>query len=54
LASIYKTQSLFNTSIVSENGQITIPKETMEKLGIFKGDKLILDLKKAKILISKS
>ena len=54
MASIYKTQALFNTSIVSENGQITIPKEIWEKLGIAKGDKLILDLKEDKIIIIKS
>jgi len=52
LASIYKTQVLFKTSIVGENGQITIPKETMAKLGIAKGDKLILDLKKNKEIIT--
>ena len=41
------------TSIVSENGQITIPKEIREKLGTAKGNKLILDLKENKIIITK-
>jgi len=34
--------------------QVTIPKEIREKLGIAKGDKLILDLKENKIIITKS
>ena len=35
-------------------GQIIISKEIREKLGIAKGDKLILNLKENKIIITKS
>ena len=39
---------------VSEKGQITIPREIQELLGIKKGDKLILTAKNEKILIQKA
>ena len=39
---------------VSEKGQITLPREIQELLGIKKGDKLILTAKNEKILIQKA
>jgi len=45
---------IIGTSIISEKGQITIPKEIREKLGIVKGDRLIFDLKDDVIIIRKS
>jgi len=50
----YKQKEIINNSIVSEMGQIIISKEIREKLGIAKGDKLILNLKENKIIITKS
>jgi len=45
---------IINVSIISEKGQITIPKEIRDKLGLRKGDKLVFDLKNDKIIITKS
>ena len=41
-------------SIISEKGQVTIPKEIRDKLGIIQGDRLIFDLKDDLIIIRKS
>ncbi len=38
---------------VSEKGQITIPKEVRDRLGILKGDKLIVYLKDNEIILKK-
>ena len=45
---------IIGTSSISEKGQITIPKEIRDKLGIMQGDRLIFDLKGNKIIIRKS
>ncbi len=45
---------IIGTSSISEKGQITIPKEIRDKLGIMQGDRLIFDLKGNKIIIQKS
>jgi len=45
---------IVGTSIITEKGQITIPKEIRDKLGIVKGDRLIFDLKDDLIIIKKS
>ena len=45
---------IVGTSVITEKGQITIPKEIRDKLGIVKGDRLIFDLKDDLILIKKS
>ena len=45
---------IIGTSSISEKGQITIPKEIRDKLGIMQGDRLIFDLKGDKIIIRKS
>ncbi|KKM21432.1 hypothetical protein LCGC14_1635500 [marine sediment metagenome] len=45
---------IIGTSIISEKGQVTIPKEIREKLGIVQGDRLIFDLKDDLIVIKKS
>ncbi|MGQ4874623.1 MAG: AbrB/MazE/SpoVT family DNA-binding domain-containing protein [Promethearchaeia archaeon] len=44
---------IIGISTISEKGQITIPKEIRDKLGIVQGDKLIFDLKGDKIIIRK-
>ncbi len=44
---------IIGTSIISEKGQVTIPKEIREKLGIVQGDRLIFDLKDDLIVIKK-
>jgi len=38
---------------VSEKGQITIPKEVRDRLGILKGDKIIVYLKDDEIILKK-
>jgi len=38
---------------VSEKGQITIPKEVRDRLGILKGDKIIVYLKDNEIIMKK-
>ncbi len=38
---------------VSEKGQITIPKEVRDRLGILKGDKIIVYLKDDEIIMKK-
>ena len=38
---------------VSEKGQITIPKEVRDRLGISKGDKIIVYLKDDEIILKK-
>lgn len=38
---------------VSEKGQITIPKEVRDRLGILKGDKLIVYFKDNEIILKK-
>ena len=45
---------IVGTSIISEKGQVTIPKEIRDKLGIVQGDRLIFDLKGDMIIIKKS
>ncbi len=45
---------IIGTSIISEKGQVTIPKEIREKMGIVQGDRLIFDLKDDLIVIKKS
>ena len=45
---------IFGTSIISEKGQVTIPKEIRDKLGIIQGDRLIFDLKGNEIIIKKT
>ena len=44
---------IIGTSIISEKGQVTIPKEIRDKLGIVQGDRLIFDLKDDLIVIKK-
>ena len=44
---------IVGTSIISEKGQVTIPKEIRDKLGIIQGDRLIFDLKGNEIIIKK-
>ncbi len=45
---------IIGISSISEKGQITIPKEIRDKLGIMQGDRLIFNLKGDKIIIRKS
>ncbi len=45
---------IVGTSIISEKGQVTIPKEIRDKLGIIQGDWLIFDLKEDTIIIRKA
>jgi AbrB family looped-hinge helix DNA binding protein len=45
---------IIGTSIISEKGQITIPKEIRDKLGIVQGDRLVFDLKGNEIIIKKT
>mgnify|MGYP006283758797 CR=1 FL=1 len=45
---------IVGTSKINEKGQITIPKEIRDKLGIRKGDRLIFDLEGDIIHIRKS
>ena len=45
---------IVGTSIISEKGQITIPKEIRDKLGIVQGDRLVFDLKGNEIIIKKT
>ncbi len=45
---------IVGTSIISEKGQVTIPKEIRDKLGIIQGDRLIFDLKGNEIIIKKT
>lgn len=45
---------IIGTSIISEKGQVTIPKEIRDKLGIVQGDRLIFDLNDDLIIIRKS
>ncbi len=45
---------IVGTSIISEKGQITIPKEIRDKLGIVQGDRLVFDLKGDEIIIKKT
>ncbi|MHA1107248.1 MAG: AbrB/MazE/SpoVT family DNA-binding domain-containing protein [Promethearchaeota archaeon] len=44
---------IVGTSSISEKGQITIPKEIRDKLGIVRGDRLIFDLRGDSIIIKK-
>lgn len=44
---------IVGTSTISEKGQIIIPKEIRDKLGIVQGDRLIFDLDGDKIIIKK-
>lgn len=44
---------ILGTSTISEKGQITIPKEIRDKLGIMQGDRLIFDLKGDTIILKK-
>ncbi len=45
---------MLKTVNVSEKGQIAIPKEIQELLGIQKGDNLVITTKNKKILIQKA
>ena len=45
---------MLKTVNVSEKGQIVIPKEIQELLGIQKGDSLVITAKNKKILIQKT
>lgn len=45
---------IIGTSIISEKGQVTIPKEIRDKLGIVQGDRLVFDLNGDKIIIKKT
>lgn len=45
---------MLKTVNVSEKGQIAIPKEIQELLGIKKGDRLVITAKNKKILIQKA
>ena len=45
---------IIGTSIISEKGQVTIPKEIRDKLGIVQGDRLVFDLKGNEIIIKKT
>ncbi|MHA1491333.1 MAG: AbrB/MazE/SpoVT family DNA-binding domain-containing protein [Promethearchaeota archaeon] len=45
---------IIGTSIISEKGQVTIPKEIRDKLGIVQGDRLIFDLEDDLIIVKKS
>lgn len=45
---------MLKTINVSEKGQIAIPKEIQESLGIKKGDRLVIATKDQKILIQKA
>lgn len=45
---------IVGTSIISEKGQITIPKVIRDKLGIVQGDRLVFDLKGNEIIIKKT
>ena len=45
---------IIGTSSISEKGQITIPKDIRDKLGILKGDRLVFNLKGDTIIIRKS
>ena len=44
---------IVGTSSISEKGQITIPKEIRDRLGIVKGDRLIFDLRGDAIIVKK-
>ena len=44
---------IVGTSSISEKGQITIPKEIRDKLGILQGDRLVFNLKGDMIIIRK-
>ena len=45
---------MLKTVKVSEKGQITIPREIQESLGIKKGDRLVIAVKDKMILIQKA
>ncbi len=45
---------IIGTSSISEKGQITIPKDIRDKLGILQGDRLVFNLKGDTIIIRKS
>ena len=45
---------IIGTSSISEKGQITIPKDIRDKLGIVQGDRLIFDLKDDMIIVKKA
>ncbi len=47
------TYMIVGTSSISEKGQITIPKEIRDKLGIVQGDRLIFDLRGDAIIVKK-
>jgi AbrB family looped-hinge helix DNA binding protein len=44
---------IVGTSSISEKGQITIPKEIRDKLGIVQGDRLVFDLRGDSIIVKK-
>jgi len=50
---LYDLMSSITTTIMSEKGQIVIPKETREKLKLKKGDRLVLVVSDERILIEK-
>ncbi len=45
---------MLKTVNVSEKGQVTLPREIQELLGIKKGDRLVITAKNKKILIQKA
>ena len=45
---------IIGTSLISEKGQVTIPKEIRDKLGIVQGDRLVFNLKGDMVIIRKS
>lgn len=44
---------MINTATLTSKGQITIPKEIREKLGLKKGDKLVLVEKDGNVILRK-
>ncbi|MFP4202481.1 MAG: AbrB/MazE/SpoVT family DNA-binding domain-containing protein, partial [Candidatus Acetothermia bacterium] len=45
--------TMINTATLTSKGQITIPKEIREKLGLKKGDKLVLIEKDGNVILRK-
>jgi AbrB family looped-hinge helix DNA binding protein len=46
-----QSEEIIETVVVSEKGQVSIPRDIRDKLGIGKGDRLIVVLKDGKMLI---
>ena len=45
---------IIGTSLISEKGQVTIPKEIRDKLGIVQGDRLVFNLRGDTVILRKS